>query len=66
MAGIKKLVVRNIIVDKRALKAQNFVQSHYEGSLLNLVNAMYQGKSLDEQGLDELQEWLAERSKRDD
>ncbi|MBO1305039.1 BlaI/MecI/CopY family transcriptional regulator [Enterococcus sp. 669A] len=47
-------------------EAQNFVKSHYEGSLLNLVNAMYQGKNLDEQDLDELQEWLDERSKRDD
>lgn len=45
-------------------EAQSFVKSHYQGSLLNLVNAMYQGESLAEKELDELQEWLNERSKR--
>lgn len=47
-------------------EAQSFVKSHYQGSLLNLVNAMYQGESMAEKELDELQEWLNERSKRDE
>lgn len=47
-------------------EAQNFVKSHYQGSLLNLVNAMYQGKSLEEKDLDELQEWLNKRSKQNE
>ncbi|MEO1771292.1 MULTISPECIES: BlaI/MecI/CopY family transcriptional regulator [Enterococcus] len=47
-------------------EAQNFVKSHYQGSLLNLVNAMYQGENLAEKELDELQEWLNERGKRDE
>ncbi|MGG5315526.1 BlaI/MecI/CopY family transcriptional regulator [Enterococcus sp. AZ072] len=47
-------------------EAQNFVKSHYQGSLLNLVNAMYQGENLAEKELDELQEWLNERGKQDE
>lgn len=47
-------------------ETQSFVKSHYQGSLLNLVNAMYQGENLAEKELDELQEWLNERSKRDE
>lgn len=57
-----------LIVEEDYLQyeAQNFVKSHYQGSLLNLVNAMYQGKSLEEKDLDELQEWLNKRSKQNE
>ena len=47
-------------------ETQNFVKSHYQGSLLNMVNALYQGKNLEEKDLDELQAWLDERGKRDE
>lgn len=45
-------------------ETQNFVKSHYQGSLLNMVNALYQGNNLEEKDLNELQAWLDERGKR--
>lgn len=47
-------------------ETQNFVKSHYQGSLLNMVNALYQGNNLEEKDLNELQVWLDERGKRDE
>lgn len=47
-------------------EAQKLIKSHHGGSLLNLLNAMYQGKPFKKKDLNELQEWLDERSKDHD
>lgn len=42
-------------------ETQSFMKQYHEGSLLNLVNAAYQGKSLSDGDIEELVKWANER-----
>lgn len=47
-------------------ETQDFVKSYYSGSLLNLVNALYQDEDLKTEEIEELQEWLNQRRAKDE
>lgn len=38
-------------------ETKSFVENYHQGSLINLINAAYQGKTLSEQEIDELVQW---------
>ncbi|HML45897.1 MAG TPA: BlaI/MecI/CopY family transcriptional regulator [Clostridia bacterium] len=42
-------------------ETRSFVRQYHEGSLLNLVNAAYQGEKLSDADIDELVKWAAEQ-----
>ncbi len=44
-------------------ETQSFVKQYYEGSKLNLLNALYEGKQLHSDDIEELAQWIDERRK---